>query len=108
MSANHTPGLRKPFEFPATTERVSAGAWVASKTRKLQAGRFEAVAALFASDPTTGHKTGIRCAMLYAIAGSRRTAETRATNALGSSRARQAAMAAGHVSESAAEAIGSA
>lgn len=53
--------MSKMFGFPEETGFVSAGAWIASKTRKLADGRFEGVAALFASDPAQGHKGGIRC-----------------------------------------------
>lgn len=90
--------MSKKIGFPEKTDFVSAGAWIASKTRKLADGRFEGAAALFASDPAQGHKGGIRCNQVFSIAGSRSTAERRVLRALESGSNLDRALASGVVS----------
>lgn len=89
--------MSRMIGFPEKTEFVSAGAWIASKTRKLADGRFEGAAALFASDPAQGHKGGIRCNQVFAVADGRGTAERRALRALESASSLRRALAAGEV-----------
>lgn len=84
--------------FPEKTDGTTAGAWIVSKTRKLADGRFEAAAALFSSDPSQDHKGGIRCNQIFAIAGSRSTAERRVLRAMDSGSALRLALVSGEVS----------
>lgn len=90
--------MAKQIGFPETTSNTSGGAWIVSKTRKLADGRFEACAALFASDPAQGCRGGIRCNQIFAVAGSRGTAERRVMRALESGPLLRAALLSGEVS----------
>ena len=97
--------MARTIGFPEKTDFIAAGAWVASKTRKLADGRFEGCAALFAYDPSQGaHPArGARCNQVFAIAGSRRTAERYATRALEDIEFRLGAVMAGVVSDTPAQ-----
>lgn len=92
--------MARMIGFPEKTDSIAAGAWMASKTRKLADGRFEGCAALFAYDPSQGAfpARGMRCNQVFAIAGSRRTAESRALRALETGGNLRRALASGEVS----------